>query len=512
VVISPAIKLNLPNTNNSVKIGVIGAGFAGLSAAACLAKAGFDVTVFEKNESAGGRARTFVSQGFQFDMGPSWYWMPDVFEKFFSRFGKKPSDYYSLVRLDPSYRVFYSRKEIIDIPAGIEAVSNLFEQLQPGSGERLMKFLKDGKIKYETAMKAGLAYAPGISLSELINVNFIKAIFSLHVFQSLSTYIKKQFTHQKLIQLLEFPALFLGAHAVTIPALYSLMNYADIALGTWYPMGGMHKIIEGMVSVGHEHGVKFEFNSDVDNLVVRESLITHVGINGNSKAFDYVVAAADYPFVESLLPKSLRNYSEQYWNKKALTPSCLIFFLGINKKLKNLQHHNLFFDRDFDRHAHEMFNKPCWPQDPLFYVCCPSLSDPGAAPPAHENIFVLMPVAPGLNDEESSRQRYFDAIIDRLEKLTGQTILDSIVVKRSYAHRDFMDDYHAFRGNAFGLASTLSQTAHLRASIRNKRIKNLFYAGQYTVPGPGVPPAIISGQVVADELIKRVKSDRLRVI
>jgi phytoene desaturase len=492
-----------------MRVAVIGAGFSGISAACFLAREGFDVTIYEKNSSPGGRARKLESHGFTFDMGPSWYWMPDVFESFFKQFNKVAADFYELERLDPSYRIFYAADDRVDIPAGIPALCGLFERLEPGSSIHLKRFIKEGAYKYDVGIK-DLVYKPGLSLIELIDANLLKGIFKLHVFQSMSTYVRKYFKHPKLIQLLEFPVLFLGAAPEKTPALYSLMNYADMALGTWYPKGGMYQIIDGMVRLARSIGVKFAFNADVQQVIVEGNTASGLLINDQSMNFDYVVAAADYHHVEQkLLPATHRRYTEKYWDSRAMAPSSLIFYLGINKPLKNLLHHNLFFDQDFANHTREIYKNPSWPTNPLFYACCASKTDTTVAPPGHENLFVLIPVAPGLKDDDATRKKYFDIVITRLEELTGQSIREHIVLNRSYAHSDFLQDYNAFKGNAYGLANTLMQTANLKPSIVNKKVSNLFYTGQLTVPGPGVPPSLISGQVAARELIKSARAKKI---
>jgi phytoene desaturase len=485
------------------RIAVIGSGFSGLSAACFLAKEGFKVTVFEKNATAGGRARQFTAAGFTFDMGPSWYWMPDVFERFFDQFDKTPNDYYSLERIDPSYRIVYGKGDILDLPAGVDALCAVFERQERGSGASLIRFLGEGKVKYEVGMR-NLVYQPGLSINELLTGDVIKNSLNLDVFNSLSSYVKKRFKSPRLVKLLEFPVLFLGASPEKTPALYSLMNYADMVLGTWYPRGGMYTVIEGLLALAKSLGVEFEYNSNVQQLIVKSAALTGCVVNNSFRPCDYVIASADYQHVEQqLLPSSYRTYSESYWKKRVLAPSCLIFFLGINKKLKNLLHHTLFFDEDFQKHSDEIYSSPQWPSSPQFYVSCTSKSDSTVAPPGNENIFVLIPVAPGLQDAEATREKYFDMILDRLENFTEENIRQHIVFKRSYAHNDFIADYNAFKGNAYGLANTLWQTANFKPSIVSKKVNNLFYTGHLTVPGPGVPPALISGEVVAKELIRR---------
>lgn len=488
-----------------MKVSVIGSGFSGLACSAVLAQAGFDVTVFEKNSLPGGRARTFEAGGFIFDMGPSWYWMPDVFEKYFQRFGASASDFYSLIRLDPSYRVWFGQGDYLDVPAGVEPLCKLFESLEPGSSKHLRRFLREAKVKYDFGINE-LVYKPGLSIFELVNMKLLKGIFQLHLFQSFSHYVRKFFKEPRIIQLLEFPVLFLGATAADTPALYSLMNYADMALGTWYPMGGMFKVVDAMVRVAETQGVKIRFDHPVNGLESDGSQAKGTWSNHKFFPSDFVVGGADYHHVEQqLLPAHLRQYSESYWNSRTLAPSCLIYYVGVKKKIPHLLHHSLFFDQDAALHAKEIYKAPAWPSFPQFYVSCPSKTDASVAPAGHENLMILIPVAPGLDDTDEIRERYFEMVITRLESLTSCRIREHIVFRRSYAHRDFVNDYNAYKGNAYGLANTLLQTANLKPTITNKKITNLFYTGQLTVPGPGVPPSLISGQVVADYIKKNTK-------
>jgi phytoene desaturase len=485
----------------SKKVTIIGSGFSGLATACYLAKGGCDVTVLEKHDRVGGRARQFEQDGFVYDMGPSWYWMPDIFENFFGDFGKKVSDYYELERLSPSYQVYY-KDGPLEIPSDTNELYAMFERVEEGSAEKLKLFLKEAEYKYQVGMH-DLVYKPGLSLTEFIDARFLAGIFKLDVFQSISSHIRKSFSNPKLIQLLEFPVLFLGALPQNTPALYSLMNYADMIGGTWYPKGGMVKIVEGMYQLALELGVKFELNADVSKIEVEHKLATSVSGTKPNKEFDVIVSSADYHFTEQkLLEEQYRNYSSRYWETRKMAPSSLIFYLGVNKRLPKLLHHNLFFDEDFDAHAQEIYTDPKWPSKPLFYVSCPSKTDKGVAPEGMENLFLLIPIAPDLKDDPKTNDLYFEMIISRIEKHIGMKFKNDIIFRKDFATSDFIKDYNSFKGNAYGLANTLSQTAILKPKLINKKVKNLFYTGQLTVPGPGVPPSLVSGKLAAEQVLK----------
>ena len=484
-----------------MKISVIGSGFSSLSNACYLAKNGHHVEVFEKNDQLGGRARIKKIDGFTFDMGPSWYWMPDVFDDFFADFGKKVSDFYDLKRLDPSYRVFWPDAPD-DIPASVNELKAYFEKYEKGSGEKLDEFLAEAKMKYEVGM-GDFVTKPSLSFTEFMSLDTARKGISLDLFKPISKHIRQYFKHPKLIELLEFPVLFLGAKPQNTPSLYSLMNYADMALGTWYPMGGMHKIVEAMVSVASELGVVFHTSANVTEIIAEGRHVLGLTSNNLFHAADAVVSGADYHHTEqSLLPEKYRNYNQKYWDSRVMAPSSLLYYVGLNKKIDGIKHHNLFFDESFDNHAVEIYDTHTWPEAPLFYVCNPSKTDESVAPEGKENLFFLVPVSTELKDNEPTRQRYFNMICDRLEKYTGHDIRPHIEVYESFAHSDFVSEYNSFKGNAYGLANTLKQTAILKPKCKNKQLDNLYYIGQLTVPGPGVPPSIISGKIVS-QLIQK---------
>ena len=486
------------------KVTIIGSGISSLSSASFLGKSGYDVTIIEKNATIGGRARQFKTDGFTFDMGPSWYWMPEVFENFYNHFGKTASDFYKLERLDPSYRVFWKDDSFTDVPSDLGELKAWFEKNEPGSADRLESFLKEAEIKYNVGMQE-LVFKPSLSIFEFVNSKVFKGLVSMNLFSSFGKFIRKYFKNEKIIALLEFPVLFLGAMPNETPALYSLMNYADIKLGTWYPQGGMHKFIEAFEKIAIENGVKFIFNEEVISFTEKDKKVTQVLTSKNRYETDIVISGADYQHTDQKLLNGYANYNPKYWDSRVMAPSSLIFYLGVNKTLDNVEHHNLFFDESLEKHGTEIYKQPKWPTAPLFYMCAPSKTDTTVAPENCENLFFLIPIAPGITDNEETREKYFSLLLERLEKRTGNNIKNNIVYKRSFCINDFKKDYNAFKGNAYGLANTLKQTAIFKPTMKNKNLDNFYYTGQLTVPGPGVPPSIISGEVVSNYIIENDK-------
>ncbi len=490
------------------KIAVIGSGISGLSAAAYAAQHGNEVHVFEKHEQPGGRARQFTTEnGYTFDMGPSWYWMPDIIENFFKDFGYTASDFYQLVSLNPQFEMVME-KETLSVPESYEDMKKLFESIEPGSGKKLDAFMQSAQYKYEVGMQE-FVNKPCYSWLEFMTPKVAKSALKLDLLTNFRSYVGKYFRHPHLRTLMEFPVIFLGASPKNIPALYSLMNYGGYALGTWYPIGGFYQLVLAMKAVAEQQGVTFHFNHPVQKIITEQNNVTGIKVNGEILNFDAVVSSADYQHSETLLEDHQKNYTDRYWESRTFAPSCLIYYLGFDQVIPNLKHHTLFFEHDLDNHIQSIYEDKLWPEEPLFYACCPSKTDPGVAPSGHENIFLLMPLATGISDNESTREVYLREMIGRLEKHTGtHNLTEHITYKRSYCVSDFIKDYNAYQGNAYGLANTLKQTAVLKPGIRNKKLKNLFYTGQLTVPGPGVPPSIISGKIVAGEIDKIKRTNK----
>ncbi len=471
-----------------------------MAAAALLAKDGHHVTVLEKNDQPGGRAIVWKEKGFLFDMGPSWYLMPDVFEKFFAEFGKKPSDFYNLIRLDPAYRIFYSADEIVDISPELEKNLQLFDKYQPNGAEQLKKYLAAAEYQYTIAMNEFI-YKQYQHLTDFFSLKLLLKGTKLHIFKSLDDYAKGYISEEKLRKILEYTMVFLGGTPFDTPALYSLMSHVDFNLGVWYPDGGITKLVEAFHKLAVSYDVEFQFNQPVKKIIVKDNTVTGVKTEQHTLDANLVVANADYVHVETqLLDQEHQTYPPRYWEKRAIAPSALLMYLGVDEKVQNLVHHNLYFAPHWEDHFQSIFHTPQWPDDPSYYVSCPSKTDASVAPPNQENLFILVPVAAGLNDSKKTREKYFTKIMNHLETLTGQDIKKSLVVKRLFSHNDFASQYNAYKGTALGLAHTLRQTAIFRPSQQSKKVKGLYYTGHYTHPGIGVPMVTISSQILAQQI------------
>jgi phytoene desaturase len=484
---------------------IIGAGFGGLSLAPLLAKKGYKVQIIEKNSTAGGRARVWKSKGFSFDMGPSWYLGPEIFEKYFAEFGLKPSDLYQLKRLDPAYRLFFSPDDIIDISPRLKDVYKLFDSLEENGAEKLKKYLVQSKYQYDVSME-NFIYKEYKNIFSFINKKLLKEGPKLNVFDNMEKFTAKFFSSDKSRKIVSYTMVFLGGSPKNTPGMYAIMAHMDMNLGVWYPMGGFGVIVKKMVELAKKHQVSFIYNNEVKSILIKDGQAIGVKTNKGTYPADVVISNADLQFTETkLLPKNYQSYPQEYWDKKIISPSAFIVYLGVKRKVKNLGHHNLVLANDWNQHFNAIFDNPAWHKNPSYYISCPSKTDPTVAPKGMENIFILVPSAPGLNDTDAAREKYYQLIIKDLQKNIGDNFEKDIIVKRIYSHRDFIQDYHAFKGTALGMAPTFFQSAFFRPNHSSKKVKKLFYTGLYNHPGTGVPMVMISSQIAAEEIIKNDK-------
>ena len=477
------------------KIGVIGAGFGGLTVACLLAKKGHKVTLFEKNDQVGGRARIFEEKGFKFDMGPSWYLMPDTIKEIFEELGYDVNKELNLVRLDPHYKMFFN-DEAIKIRKDMSENYKLFERLEPRVTPKIKKYLDEAKYKYDTAMEHFIE-KPYLKATDLINWKMLKEGRNLDLFSSFDSHLRKSFRSDKIRKILGYTMVFLGGSPKNTPALYSLMSHGDFNLGVYYPKGGMNALAKALEKIAKELKVKIQLKTSVEKIEVEKRVAKRIVTDKKTYEFDEVVVNADYAWAETnLLEKKYQTYKRKYWNKKIIAPSAFMIYLGIKGKIKGLEHHNLMIENDWMQHFNEIFENPGWPENPSYYVCMPSKTENGVAPKGHENLFILVPTAPGLDDNDVIREKYAEKILNELEKRINQKLTDKIVVKKIYTQRDFKKDYNAFKGTALGLAQTLFQTAFFRPKNKSGKVKNLYYVGQFTNPGTGVPITMISAKIV----------------
>ena len=480
---------------------VVGGGFGGLSTACYLAAAGGDVRLLEKNEQLGGRASRMERDGFRFDMGPSWYMMPDVFERFFGHFDRRPTDYYELEHLDPHYRMFFKDGDVIDVRPDIDYLRELFASYEDGAGEAFDEYLATSERHYETAMEK-FVYEDRSRLRDWIDLDVVRsAPVGLRLIGSMQRHVENYFEHPKLQQIMQYTLVFLGGSPKNTPALYNIMSHVDFNLGVYYPDGGIGAVVDALAELGGELGVSYETDAEVREITRRKRGFL-VETDDETYNPDYVVSNADYAHTEQeLLPEHERQYDDDYWEKRTYAPSAFLIYLGVEGAVDELAHHSLVLPTDWEPHFDQIFEDPSWPDDPAYYLCVPSKTDDSVAPDGHSNLFVLVPVAPGLHDEESVRTEYREKILADIAEHTGVDLRDRIVVEEQFSVSDFGERYNATEGTALGLAHTLRQTSLLRPSNRSGAVDGLYFTGSFTTPGIGVPMCLISGEHTASALI-----------
>ena len=478
---------------------IIGSGIGGLATACLLGKKGYKVTLLEKNERVGGRANLYEEEGFVFDMGPSWYMMPGIFEHFFELMDEDITEHLKLKRLSPSYRIFLkSEKRHYDFYSDLEKTIETFESIEPGSGEVLREYMKSTEFQYKIAQNEFM-FKNYDSIFDFFNKRVMTEGRKLPLFSKVESIINSKFKSEILRKVMQYQTVLLGTSPGDAPGIYSMMNYVDFVEGVWYPDGGVYKVVEAIESIAIKNGVTIRTSSPVAKIIVKNKTASGVLLeNGDEIHGDLVISNADIVHTEQkLLEKPERQRSMKYWNSRLMAPSAFILYLGIDGKIPSLEHHNLMFAKNWGENFKQIFNAPEWPTDPSLYVCVPSKTDASVGPPNKENLFVLVPVAAGLKHTDEFLEKYSHFVIGQMEEnMDIPNLASRVIYKRIYSVNDFIQDYNAFKGSALGFAHSLNQTAIFRPNNISKKVKNLFFVGAGTNPGIGMPICLISAELV----------------
>ncbi|MBA3758866.1 phytoene desaturase [Candidatus Saccharibacteria bacterium] len=491
---------------------IIGSGFGALGSACLLAKAGWNVTVLEKNNQIGGRAGYFEEEGFRFDMGPSWYLMPDVFEHFFKLLGEDVNKHLKLKKLSPSYRIFYKDTFLkIDIHSDLEKDLKTIEQIETGAGSALESYLDQAGYQYGVA-KDRFMYKNYDSFKDFFTREMATEGRKLNVLSNMNKHVGKYFKTDAMQKLMQYPLVFLGSSPYNTPAIYNIMSHIDFNMGVYYPDGGIYEIVKALQKIAEKHGAKFVTDCLVEKIIVEDGKAVGVMTKNGEQRADIVISNADIHHTETqLLETEYRTKTERYWHKRTMAPSALIMYLGVKGKIPELTHHNLLFSKDWKKNFAEIFDQPRWPKDPSLYICNPSKTDPSVAPKDHENLFVLVPVASGLKYDDELLEHYSNKILETIEKhMYVKDLRERIVYKKLFSVRDFEQRYNSYKGSALGLAHTLRQTAIFRPNNISKKVKDLYYVGAGTNPGIGMPITLISAELMYKRLINDKSSGPLK--
>lgn len=492
----------------SKRVIIIGAGIGGIATANLLAKAGYSVTVLEKNAQPGGRAGVLRKNGFTFDTGPSWYLMPEVFEHYFDLLGKSVHDELDLTKLTPAYKVFFEKASPLVITGDSGTDAATFESIEKGSGTKLKEYIEKGDRIYTLSLRHFL-YTNFTSIRDFTKSDILRRGHTMTrlAFTPIDSYVRKFVTDYRLRQILEYPMVFLGSSPFSAPAIYSLMSALDFKEGVYYPQGGLYTIIERLVIAGNELGVQFRYNAPVQRIATRDDEVSGVTLeSGEHMSADIVISNADLHFTETqLLEEKNRSYPASYWSKHEAGPSALLMYLGVKGSLPELEHHNLFFVDDWKKNFDAIFNDKKLPTPASIYICKPSATDPSVAPKGHENVFVLVPLPPGVDLDNDALERACSGYLQQIEQQLGiKDLRKRIVTKELFGPNDFSNKFNAWQNTALGPSHILKQSALFRTPNKSRKVKNLYYVGGSTTPGIGLPMCLIGAELI----YKRLAGDK----
>lgn len=488
------------------KVIVIGAGYGGMAIANLLGKAGYSVVVLEKNDEPGGRIAVIKKDGYVFDIGPSWYLMPEVFEQYYSLFDASANERLELIRFTPGYKVFFDDKPEVFIQGDVGKDKAVFEAIEPGAGKKLEDYVRRSSIAYHLAVKQFL-YNNFSSPKDLVSWQVIKNAHRMIplALGNLDRYVSRYFKDQRLKQLLEYHMVFLGSSPFQAPAIYTLMSHLDFISGVYYPKRGMLSLVDDMKALGTEYDITYRCATSVKRIVTNDGLSTGVELeNGEIIDADIVVSNADLYHTETkLLDETARSFGESYWKKRQPGPGALLVSLGIKGVLPELVHHNLYFVDDWRGNFKAIYEDQSVPSAPSMYVCNPTKTDPFLAPDGNENVFILIPLPAGVSLDDKQEEDIANKAVAQFSKVSGIGDLESrIVTKHIFGPDDFKDRFNAWDYNAFGGEShLLRQSIFMRTPNQSKKIKNLYYVGAGTLPGIGLPMCLIGAELTYKKIV-----------
>lgn len=488
------------------RVVIIGAGMGGLATALRLAYQGFAVNVLEKQSRPGGRSNILEENGFRVDTGPTILVMKNALKDTYSAIGQDINRRLNLVQIDPNYRIYYHDGTHLDLSSDMARVAQEVEKIQPGSAEHLFRFIGESAKKYELGMDfVDRNYE---HITDLANPTALVRLLQTRAYQNLYHQVSDFFQNDKLSKAFSFHSMFLGLSPFDAQAMYSLITYADLALGMWYPMGGIYRIVEDMLELAADLGVVIRTNAAVARICIHDGRVTGVSLeSGEEIQADLVISNADLPYTYRKLIDSQyrKRYSDQRLNQMSYSCSGFILFLGIDKRYTHLKHQALYFSEDYKANLDAIFKTKTIPEEPSFHLNVPTVTDPSLAPPGHSLLYILAPM-PNLEsniDWDAAAPNVRDKLLLQLDRIVDPDLRKHIVWERQYRPTDWLKDVNAEYGTAFGsLSHGFFQSSYFRPHNKAYEISGLYFVGQSTYPGIGLPMVQISAKLVTERILQ----------
>lgn len=483
---------------------VVGAGIGGIATAGLLARNGFQVTVLEKNSAPGGRCDQIVRDGHRFDLSATLFLMPEVFAQTYAALGERMEDHLDLRRVDPTYRISFDDGVKLALTGDLEGMRGQLEGIEPGSFGGLMRYLAEGHLNYNLSLKRFVG-RNFYNLLDYFSPANLPLLFQMKALVKHYDNVGNYFRDAHLKQAFTFQNMYLGLSPYDAPATYSLLQYTELAEGVWFPVGGMYRVIESLASIAESLGVRFMYDTPVEQIEVRGNRVAGVRAEGGLRLeADVVVANADLPYVyQQLLPD--RAEGERMARKKH-TCSAITFYWGVDRACPQLGTHNIFLSGDYRASFDRIFEDMTLPESPSFYVHAPARIDPSAAPAGQDTLMVLVPVGhldeSARQDWPALRERARSVVLRRLASAGVADLEAHLKFEVAFTPTTWESRYNLSKGAAFGLSHNFMQVGYLRPRNRHSRYRNLYFAGASTHPGTGLPMVLLSARLTTERILK----------